>query len=267
MTPEGKRRWAPALALTPLLALLLGNDPAMGALFLGLAAPAAVGLTRRSVRAQVFAQGVVCFLLVEGAEIAVDGISYSPLYFLQGLAMMLASGLALALAWPSLGSSEARASFAPVAYREWFLVGAIACVAATLESFWQSMLAQIFNDPFNHWTLLCWGLSATFLAGAWGILRMRAWGVLLGGLSALVALAAAAYSGMASATVFAMAAAPALALGFPLAASRWRARPPRSQPVRVSAAAASVASPREVERAEDEVPDGEEPSSMRRHAR
>jgi hypothetical protein len=156
-------------------------------------------------------------------------------------AAALASGAAIAFARPALYTNEARAAFAPVAYRSAFLAGAMASVVAAGTSMDLAEFPLIFT-PSSPWIPVLFALAASFLASAIGVVRMRAWGVLLGGATALVATLLALWSDSwaATAKVVALAATPGLLLGLPVLAARLRQS---STPPARSAIPARVAAP------------------------
>jgi hypothetical protein len=70
--------------------------------------------------------------------------------------------------------------------------------------------------------------GSAFLASAVGVVRMRSWGVLLGMLTALVALGAAVFAGNEFVAIgLALAAIPGVLLGSPILAARLRGSVPR----------------------------------------
>jgi hypothetical protein len=92
--------------------------------------------------------------------------------------------LALVVTRPLLSTERARAEFAPVALRSWFLASAIGAMASGIT------FARAAQE-FAHFSVLArdtFALAALalplFIAGV-GVLRMRTWGVVLGTLAAL----------------------------------------------------------------------------------
>jgi hypothetical protein len=215
-------------------------------------AAVALGLHRRSVAAQVVAQGIVWFWFADttvevarqwlGLSNVVEPASAIALHAIAAVA----SGAALTFATPALRTDKVGAAFAPHAYRPWFLAGAIASAMAAAQSWDLALAALVWG---SQWLPVCVALAVSFVAAAVGVARMRAWGVLLGGATAAAATVAALVSGSyaATAVVVAMAALPGVALGLPLVASRLRGderlRPPSAVRLPVEPAGRDVAAP------------------------
>jgi hypothetical protein len=106
---------------------------------------------------------------------------------LRLVAQMALATVALVVTRQLLSTERARAEFAPLALRPWFLASAIGAMASGLT------LART-AATFSHFPALARdtaGLAAIaiplFVAGI-GVLRMRAWGVALGMLTALASI-------------------------------------------------------------------------------
>jgi hypothetical protein len=140
-----------------------------------------------------------------------------------------ASAAALLLARPALHTDAARAEFNPVAYRRWFLAGAVASATAGIVTAFAGVGGLLFaHAPAALATL---ALAAALLASAVGVVRMRSWGVLLGVLTSLVSLGAGVLSNDVGVFVgLALAALPGLLLAAPIAASRLRPVAPGPSP-------------------------------------
>jgi len=185
---------------------------------------AALALASRSLVANVLARGAASFVLIAHLT---RTWGHGPT--LASTTFAVALGAALALTRGRLASPDARATFAPVRFREPLLFGATAmATAATGAAFfavllWQSRLALFFNS----------GLAALLALAVVGCLRMRAWGVLLGGAVSLGCLALTPFFGAANAVTLGAAAAPALLFWVgPILATRTRV----ATPVRVATA-------------------------------
>jgi hypothetical protein len=217
------RKWAASGSLVPLVAWLIGQIewvrldlPLLG--LIGLLAATAFGLSRRSVRVQVFSRGVTWLLCGPSVLAALFMLIGGHHIDASVLGVALASSAALLLARPALHTKEALAAFGPVAYRRVFLAGAVASVtAATLIG-----IMCFDNGGWGHVArgVAEAGVTLGLLASAVGVLRMRAWGVLLGGLTSAAALVAAAVLGSGDAILLALAAVPGLILLLPVLHSR-----------------------------------------------
>jgi hypothetical protein len=184
-------------------------------------AVASVGIARRSVLPQVLARGVVAWIAVYAVVSPWEGPTMGALrLFIAALAVA-----ALLPAAPGLGTPSARAEFAPTAYRSVFLLGAIAAVTVGISSAfnaaWESVAALVGHSSGAG---AVWGpalLAVTCLASAVGVVRMRAWGVLLGAGTAVSAVACALpVFHQASLLGLAYVCAPGVLLAAPLVASR-----------------------------------------------
>lgn len=97
---------------------------------------AAVGISRSSLLVQIVSRGVAWLVLgvssIALAFMAQSGFHGTHAYFLGALTLVIAlgAGASLVLAHPALASNEARAQFAPVGYRRWFLASSTASAAA-----------------------------------------------------------------------------------------------------------------------------------------
>jgi len=193
-----------------------------------LTATASLGLLRRGVLAQVLSRGVAWLVCMPAmAGLLGDALQgHGPDAAVAGFAA--STGLSLLLSWPNLHTPQARGEFSPVAYRRTFLAGAVAsATGGTLAA-----LGALGN--------LIWGsrgqgvelamLAAVMLATTLGVVRMRAWGVLLGLATAVAMLGEAlAHRNDFMVWGYALAAVPGLLLAVPLLVSRLRTQPPGPQ--------------------------------------
>ena len=190
-----------------------------------LLAGASAGIGRRSVLAQVLARGAALTVLgpCVAAAVALSVRGRLPDAGVLGLTATMA--VALALSRPFLHTDAARAEFAPVAYRRWFLAGAVTSVAMSLAAFVQALAATLWTSTAHG--LAVGVLGVMLLASGIGVVKMRAWGVLLGIVTATVSLGAAAL-GLGDPSALGVAAIPGLLGAAPLALSRLRlGAPPR----------------------------------------
>jgi hypothetical protein len=191
---------------------------------------AAVGLGRRSVLSQVLSRGVAWVLLTPMLVGLADALGHGRLPDAYTVFFATTSASALLLARPALHTDEAKAEFSPVAYRRTFLAGAVAAVMAGMVVLLFAAEQLIWRQSGHGLALAVFG--SAFLASAVGVVRMRSWGVLLGALTALVALGAAVFAGNEFTAIgLALAAIPGALLASPLLAARLRgsaARPSAS---------------------------------------
>jgi hypothetical protein len=122
------------------------------------------------------------------------------------------SALSLALSRRSLASAEARAAFAPVVSRDWLLAASSTSLACgAIAGF--IALEQLRWGHVGVGPLL---FALAFVASAVGVLRMRGWGLLLGGVTAIAAVTLAAIAGGAASLLFALMAVPGLMMIAPI---------------------------------------------------
>ena len=140
-----------------------------------LLAGASAGIGRRSVLAQVLARGaaLTVFGPCVAATVALATRGRLPDAGVLGLTATMA--VALALSRPFLHTDAARAEFAPVAYRRWFLAGAVTSVAMSLAAFVQALAATLWTSTAHG--LAVGVLGVMLLASGIGVVKMRAWGV------------------------------------------------------------------------------------------
>jgi hypothetical protein len=209
--------------------------------FAGLVGAAGVGLARRSMPLQVLSRATAWTVLVPSALITSISL-FSGHTEWTAAALVAGSGGALLLARPMLHSAEARADFAPSSFRRWLLAGATASATA-------GIMTGVFALDGLHWhtatAVALLGLSLSLLASAIGVVRMRAWGILLGALTSVVTLIAAAVRHDAAGLALALASVPGFMLLLPvLIAKRQRASRSASAFTRVSSHIGSEESPR-----------------------
>ncbi len=155
-----------------------------------------------------------------------------PLHLVLEMAL---AALALVASRPLLSTDRARASFAPLALRSWFLAAAIGAMSSALML---ASLAHVFvRFGFLREVLgmsLVSGLLA--LAGV-GVLRMRAWGVASGVVAAAASIpvVAAMYGSFLGVPVL-LTAAPGALMGALVVAARAGIGHPKAEPVRVRVA-------------------------------
>jgi len=196
----------------------------------GAIALAAVGIGRRALLPQVLGRGAVWAMAAASAYDAV--VSHGT----TAIALALAFGGALLLTRPLLASAEEQ-GFAPLRFRRLLLAGATAmggiAFVATVYAIFGLVAHNAGQLVFNT------GLAAMLAASVAGLLRMRAWGVLLGAATSLACLAIAPFYGRMNALTLSVSAIPALAFWLvPILVAR-------STPARPEAARYRVALPPE----------------------
>lgn len=156
-------------------------------------AAASVGLTRKNVFAQIASRGLAWVVFAPCAVVMAVELLKGRLMEPALTAFGLASGLALVLARPMLESDEVRARFAPSKFRRSFLA---ACTAAVSTGLVTGMVAweMLWHDQVLSGLGLA-ALGTSMLASAFGVLRMRGWGIALATLNAIVSLFAGALIG------------------------------------------------------------------------
>lgn len=226
-------------------------------------AAGAFGLSRRGVLAQVLSRGVAWVVLTPTLFSLAETLHGGRLPSGAEAFFAATSAGALLLARPALHTPEARAEFAPLAYRRAFLAGAVASATAGLVAGTAAVA-----DPSIGLAALAFAL----LASAVGVARMRSWGVLLGVVSSMACLAAALVVHDVFGVVgLALAAMPGLMLGATVTAARVRAvapGEPPAAPVRVPSldVAPVPARARVAIRVEDEPEPATVPAAVRGYA-
>jgi hypothetical protein len=206
----------------------------------GMVALASAGLLRRSVLSQVLARAMAWVVLLPMGLGAVESLTTGHAPPLESLFFGGASAAALLLARPALHTDAARAEFNPVGYRRWFLAGAVASAMTAIVTGLAGAEALFFGPALAAAATLA--LAAALLASAVGVVRTRSWGVLLGVLTSMVTLGAAALAGDVYLSLgLALAALPGLLLVAPIVASRVRPVDPVASPLPAARLAATLA--------------------------
>ena len=189
--------------------------------FSGVVALAGVGLGRRSMVSQVLSRGTAWTVLAPSFLVTV-------LSFMSGHGEWTAAGLAatsgaaLLLARPMLHTAEAHEQFAPSSFRRWLLAGSTASAMAGVCAGTFGLAAIGWSHGMGVGFL---ALSLSLLASAAGVVRMRAWGILLGALTSIVTFIVAACLHDAAGFALSLATVPGFMLLLPvLVAKRQRAK-------------------------------------------
>ena len=183
----------------------------------GLAA-AAVGLTRKNVFAQILSRGLAWIVFAPASVVIAVELMKGRLMEPMLTGMGITTGLALFLARPMLDTDEARAQFAPDKFRRSFLA---ACTATMTIGLVTGMVA--WEAMWNNHVLAGVGLAAlgtSLLASAFGVLRMRGWGIALATLNAIVSLVTGAIVGDAGGFAIAATALPGVLFLLPIALAK-----------------------------------------------
>jgi len=197
--------------------------------FSGVVAAAGIGLARRSMVSQVLSRAMGWLVFAPSALVAVVSGAAGGHTEWAAVALAAATGGALGLARPMLNTTEARAQFAPTSYRRWLFASATAA-AATGMTFGMIALDTMRWGSLRMSAMGLGLLGVSFLGSAIGVVRMRAWGMLLGAATSMVALLGALLAHDASSLGWLMAAVPGLMMTLPiLLAARSRAKAERDR--------------------------------------
>jgi hypothetical protein len=200
---------------------------------------AGVGLARRSMVGQVLSRAAAWLVFAPAAVVTVVSTFVGNHPDLTGAALAVGSGAALFLARPMLNTPEARAEFAPSRFRSWLLAGATASTATGMLASFIGLdalsRAWAWSGSYDSASALL-VLGIALIASAYGVVRLRAWGILLGALTSFLTLATAAFMHDAAGLALSLAAIPGL-LFFVLPvliAQRDRAKADRSINARIA---------------------------------
>lgn len=155
----------------------------------GSAALSGFGLTRGTIVTRILARGVAWALLVPTLVYAAASARHGGLPELGAFAIAASTITALIAAAPSLHTRAMRAAFDPSAGRRFFLAGATAVTSAGLATALGAFVRFCASWGSTANGLAISLLAAAYLGSAYGLLKMRGWSVLLGGLTSLVLLA------------------------------------------------------------------------------
>jgi len=144
-----------------------------------------LALTRGSVLTQILARGVAWLVMFPCLVYFVGCAVFGHTPELEVAALGFSTGLALLAARPSLTTPSALADFAPNAWRRLFLTGGT-ITAGTAIGLGGAGIAEMTHAAGS--SLVGIGLAAvasSMLGAVVGVMKMRGWGVLLGGLTSL----------------------------------------------------------------------------------
>lgn len=187
----------------------------------GVVGVAAVATGARRLLPNMFARGAAWAVAVPAALtmafMGADGHVNALLSAIAGT-----SALSLALSRRSLSTPEARSDFAPVVSRDWLLASASASLACGAIAGFLT-LEQL---RFGHLGVGPVLFTLAFVASAVGVLRMRGWGLLLGGATAIASLTLAAIANGSASLLFALTAVPGLMMLAPIVRAKLGASAP-----------------------------------------
>ena len=160
--------------------------------FIALLAGSGVALTRGSVLTQILARGVAWLVMFPTLVYFVGCAVFGRSPEIELAALSFTTAIALLAARPSLTTPSALRDFSPNAWRRLFLTGGTitAGTAMTLAAVGAGEAASTYGSIPVGIGLAA--LAATMLGSVVGVIKMRGWGVLLGGLVSLVMFALAA---------------------------------------------------------------------------
>ena len=164
-----------SVAATAVPILLTGGTvvwPWVAAFALG-----AICMARRSVTHQVVGQGIALTLTASHAGAVLVALSRPALFGTLAVQLGLAGIVATLAGLPFWRSAQARERFAPLAYRPWFLAGAVGSVAIGVR--FATLALRDLSMGHAYFALLGSVLAAMLIAQATAVARMRAWGVFL----------------------------------------------------------------------------------------
>ncbi len=177
--------------------------------FTALFGAAGVGMTRRSLVPQILSRGAAWIVLLP--VLLVTGVAFAdgrpPPLEIAGLGA--ATSAALLLARPMLHTREAREQFSPRVFRRWLLAGSTATAATACVTGAIALTSLTLHGP--RWSSAALAaLAASLFASAIAVVRMRSWGIFLGGLTSVILLMTGLFLGRAEAILLSLAAAPTL---------------------------------------------------------
>jgi hypothetical protein len=178
----------------------------------GAVAAAGLGLARRSMPVQVLSRAAAWTVLAPSVLVTLFSFGNGHPEWMAA-ALAATSGGALLLARPMLHTPEAQTEFAPSSFRRWLLASATASAGSAIVVGLLGLDAMRWH-PAAAIPLL--GLALAQVASAIGVVRMRAWGILLGGLTSIVTLVTALFMHDAAGLALAFASIPGLMLVLPV---------------------------------------------------
>ncbi len=192
--------------------------------FSGVVASAGIGLSLKSMVSQVLSRAVGWMVFVPSAIVAFASTVVARSPELVALGLAAATGSALLLARPMLHTKEARERFSPVSFRRWLFASSTASTVAGATLGMIALEAFRWHDHTLQWAAIG-TMGASMIASSIGVVRMRAWGMLLGVATSLVAMVTAIALHDGAGLGFALASIPGFMMALPiLLAARARAK-------------------------------------------
>jgi len=154
--------------------------------FVALLGLAGVGLSRRGVLTQVLARGATWLLALPMLAMMIYAAFHGRTPDATVITLAASTGTGLFLARPMLHTEDARAEFAPVRFRRWLLgAGAMAIMTSlgTAMAAYEVLVAHQWSAGLYYLAM-----TASLIASAVSVVRMRAWGIFLGALTCVAAL-------------------------------------------------------------------------------
>lgn len=170
----------------------------MNLAFAGLLVAGGFGITAKNLSVQILSRGMAAVVAI---PIGIAAVVMALNGHIEPISLAVAgfTAAALAFARPMLSTKEALAAFNPLRFRRTLLAGSTATAATAYATGGITLELLVHRGLFNGMTMSFGALTLALLATAIGVVRMRAWGVLLGTLTSIVLLLAAlAYHGEAS---------------------------------------------------------------------
>lgn len=134
-------------------------------------------LARRSVTHQVLGQGIALSLALSHGGAVLVALARPALFGTTAVLLGLAGVVATLAGLPFWRGALARERFAPLAYRPWFLAGAIGSVAIGMRFVTQAL--RDLGSGQAYLGVLGGVFAALLIAQATAVVRMRGWGVLV----------------------------------------------------------------------------------------
>ena len=168
-----------------------------------------IGITRRSLVPQILSRGAAWILLLPAMFVTGFALADGQAPPLEVAGLGLATGAALLLARPMLHTREAREQFSPRVFRRWLLAGSTSTAATACVTGAIALTSLTLHGP--RWSSVALAaLAASLFASAIAVVRMRSWGIFLGGLTSLIVLVTGLVLGREAAVLLSLVAAPTL---------------------------------------------------------
>jgi hypothetical protein len=181
-------------------------------------------MSRRSVTHQVLGQGVALTLAATHGGAALIALGHPALFATPAAALGLAGIAAVLSGLPFWQSAVSKERFAPLAFRPWFVAGAVGSAAIAVRLV--SLALRDLTLGHAYFGFLAALLAAMLFAQATAVARMRGWGVLLATATGAACVVPAAVLRGSDATLLTLATLVSACLVIPVLAARRRALQP-----------------------------------------